>query len=65
MGLLDLRLAAKVDRKQELEAKFCQLLNEKLKYEQAVKNCEAEMFRIQGALAEVDRPDPPVSTGSG
>jgi hypothetical protein len=59
MGLLDLRQAAKADRKQELEARFCALLNTKLQHEQAAKNCEADMFRVQGALAELDRPDPP------
>ena len=58
MGLLDLAQAVKADRRAELEARFCALLNTKMQHEQAVKNCEAEMFRIQGALGELDRPDP-------
>lgn len=52
--------AAKVDRQRELEAEFCRLLNEKSQHEQMVKNCEAGMFRIQGALSELARiPDRP------
>lgn len=60
MGLLDLTAAAKADRRRELEARFCALLNEKLQHEQMAKTCEAEMFRIQGALSELARiPDRP------
>jgi len=62
MGVLDLVAAKKADRRRVLETEFCRLLNQKLQHEQGVKNCEAEMFRIQGRLAELDHPDP---TGSG
>ena len=52
--------AAKADRIKELETQFCLLLNDKQQHEQEVKNCEAEMFRIQGALRELARiPDRP------
>ena len=54
-GLLDMNKAAVVDRKQELEARFCALLNDKANYRTQIKACEAEMYRIQGALAELER----------
>ena len=59
LGVLDMDAAAKADRVKELEADFCRL-NDKLQHEQMVKNCDAEMFRIQGALRELARiPDRP------
>jgi hypothetical protein len=57
-------LVPKPTRQEELEARFCALLNEKLRHEEAVRGLHDEMMRVQGALAELTRlPDAPKTAG--
>lgn len=62
-GLLQLptaRQEAGAARRQELELRFCVLLNEERRAQQVVQQCHDEMMKIQGALEELARtPDAP------